>query len=174
MARTQIITPDGKKRNTSQYNRFSRMKQRCLNPSDKAYHNYGGRGIQICERWQDFQAFNADMGECPTPDHSLDRINNEGHYSCGKCEQCIANGWPPNYRWATDAEQRLNTRANAWLTKDGKTQTIFEWAKELGVSPGTLCSRRSRGLTDERVLASVQQRQPYQRRSRQFAPKTST
>lgn len=75
------------------------MKQRILNPNTKKFHNYGGRGITICDRWKDsFENFLADMGECPSKLLSIDRKDNNGNYEPGNC------------RWATSKEQRANQR----------------------------------------------------------------
>lgn len=73
------------------------MKQRCLNPKATGYHNYGGRGIIICERWMEFENFLSDMGERPEG-MSLDRINNDGNYE------------PSNCKWSTPKEQFKNSR----------------------------------------------------------------
>lgn len=89
------------------------MIQRCENENNSAYHRYGGRGIHICAGWRkSVDAFLADMGPKPTPDHSLDRKDNDGGYWCGKCDECTENGWPTNCRWATDAEQQANKKAD--------------------------------------------------------------
>jgi hypothetical protein len=75
------------------------MKQRCRNPNNPAYPSYGGRGITVCERWNSFENFYADMGPRPSPQHSIDRWpNNDGNYEPGNC------------RWATKSEQNENRR----------------------------------------------------------------
>lgn len=80
------------------YGVWQTMIKRCENGRAINYPHYGGRGIRVCERWRhDFAAFLKDVGERPTPQHSLDRINNDGHYE------------PGNVRWATRREQALNS-----------------------------------------------------------------
>lgn len=75
------------------------MRNRCYNKKGEKYKDYGGRGIKVCKRWlNSFENFYADMGLKPTPEHSLDRINNNGNYEPGNC------------RWATQSQQVGNTR----------------------------------------------------------------
>jgi len=96
---------------TAEYRAWHHAKQRCGNPRDKQYDDYGGRGIRMCDRWRgDFVAFIAEMGMKPSPAHSIDRIDNMQHYSCGNCPQCIAQGWLLNCRWATPQQQAHNRR----------------------------------------------------------------
>jgi hypothetical protein len=81
----------------SEYLTWYQMNRRCTDPTNPRFPRYGGRGISVCERWQSFRNFYADMGPRPSPDHSLDRINNDGSYS------------PDNCRWVTRLVQQHNS-----------------------------------------------------------------
>lgn len=96
------------------------MRNRCENPDNPSFHNYGGRGIAVDERWSDFANFYADMGQCPKG-HMLERIDNNGPY----CKE--------NCKWATGVEQHNNKRTNRMVTAFGRTQTIAQWSAETGI-----------------------------------------
>ena len=118
---------------TPEYHCWQAMRQRCCNADDKAYRNYGGRGIRVCERWKEsFERFLADMGPRPSPNHSIDRIDNDGDYK------------PSNCRWAVKIAQDNNRRTNHFVTHDGKTKTVAQWAKCLGIGYGVLYHRLSK------------------------------
>lgn len=92
------------RRLSSEYACWLAIKQRCLNPSNPAHKDYGARGIRICDEWRaDFDRFLKDVGCRPSLEHSIDRIDNDGHYE------------PTNVRWATKSEQQLNRRVSLRL-----------------------------------------------------------
>ena len=117
---------------TTTYKTWRSIKDRCFNPTQDNYKYYGGRGITVCERWLDkehgFENFLADMGEQPDG-LTLDRENSSGDYT------------PENCRWITQQEQCNNQRANHRVTYKGKTRTIAEWARFLGIHYCTLWAR---------------------------------
>jgi hypothetical protein len=103
-------------------------KGRCRNENNKDYHNYGGRGVQFCERWNDFNNFYEDMGERPDG-MQLDRKNVNGNYE------------PSNCRWATPEEQANNRRNSKLYTYHEKTQPLSGWAKDYNININTLENR---------------------------------
>lgn len=117
------------------------MLNRCYLPEEKAFANYGARGITVCDAWRNsFEAFLAYMGERPEG-MTLDRYpNGAGNYEPGNC------------RWATLRMQANNTRRNKILSFNGKSMTISDWAHELGLKARTLHARLSNGWTVERAL----------------------
>ncbi len=115
------------------------MLARCYKEHHKSYAHYGGRGIRVCEFLRT-SPVNLIMviGIRPTARHTLDREDNDGSYTCGQCAECFANGWPKNIRWATRKQQMRNTRKTRKITLNGRTQSVDDWADELGVSKGSL------------------------------------
>ena len=115
-------------RHTAEYRTWLSMLQRCKNPSSKSWHHYGGRGITVCEQWENFEAFYADMG--PRPDgHSLDRIDNDKGY------------YKENCRWATREQQCNNRRNNRMLSYGGETMSLAQWSRRIGISEMALSER---------------------------------
>lgn len=124
--------------NSPTYIRWLSMKRRCYYPKNVGYPNYGGRGIKVCDRWlgeHGFENFLVDMGEAPSREYSLDRIDVNGDYT------------PENCRWATWKEQSNNKRTNRKFTHNGRTHTVTEWCEELGLNLHGVFSRIHRGLT---------------------------
>jgi hypothetical protein len=121
------------------------MLQRCENPNDDNYSNYGGCGVAVAPRWQRFDNFLADMGERPAG-KSLDRYPNpDGNYE------------PHNCRWATPKEQSNNRRNNHILELNGQRHTITEWSAIVGMPATTLFNRLNSGWTVEQVLTTAKQ-----------------
>lgn len=115
---------------SSEYKTWRAIKARCLNPKNPAFHNYGGRGITICDRWlNSFENFLEDMGRKPSKNHSIDRINNNGNYELSNC------------KWSSKKEQSNNQRINKIVTYNEKTQTLRQWSEELKIDYNTLFSR---------------------------------
>ena len=141
------------------YEVWCNMRRRCLDPKNKSYKHYGGRGITVCERWLDFSNFYADMGDPPSPKHTLDRIDNNGGYC------------PSNCRWADTATQIRNRRTAFLITYNGVTQNLCDWAKQTGILPDTISSRiKLRGWTVGQALGY----EPRPSRSRFFSVDTSS
>lgn len=131
---------------SAEYRIWRGMKQRCLNPKDPRFHRYGGRGITVCDRWQEgFEFFYADMGAKPSNDHSIDRINNDGPYA------------PENCVWALAEQQYANrpappnSRSIEW---NGKKATLAEWAIQTGVKRKTLAERLRTGWAIGKALTT--------------------
>lgn len=135
-----------------EYLSWKSMKARCLSPTATNYHNYGGRGIKICERWIEkpngFQNFLDDMGKRPEG-CTLDRINSNGDYC------------PENCRWADWKTQGSNRRGVATIEYKGKTHSLKEWSTELGLPYKVLVQRRYYNWDVKRMFE-----QPIRKRSK--------
>lgn len=129
------------------------MNNRCYNPKDIGYHNYGGRGIKVCKKWHTFQPFYDDMIEGYESGLTIERINVNKGYS------------PSNCKWATIEEQSTNRRNNRRLTIDGETKTVTEWAKEIGVDHSVIRNRLKYGWSHKDAVFGKPegQRHPHQK-----------
>lgn len=136
-----------KGKETKAYKAWSSMRERCLQPSHPAWKWYGGRGITICDRWNEFKRFYEDMGD-PAPGMSLDRIDNDKGYG------------PENCRWATWHEQARNRSNNKILTWNNKTKSVTEWAIETGINRTILFRRLNEGWSVERTLTQKPRKSP--------------
>lgn len=129
-----------------EYRAWCAMRKRCENPRDGSFMRYGGRGINVCERWREsFEAFFDDMGPRPSAGHSIDRIDNNGPYAPGNC------------RWATRSQQmrnrnRFRSKPRHLVTFRGRTMGIVEWSGEFGWSRHIIESRLRNGWTVERTM----------------------
>jgi len=113
---------------TKEYIIWRRMIQRCTDINDKAYHNYGGRGITVCDRWREsFQNFLDDMGECPDG-CSIERIDNNNGYNPDNCE------------WATSHKQHRNMRTNVWVVLHGESMIMADAIRLLSMNKTTVYS----------------------------------
>lgn len=137
-----VVTKHGME-GTYVYKCWQSMKSRCNDPRNTEYQHYGGRGISVCESWNNsFSNFLSDMGEPPTASHTLDRRDFNGNYCKDNC------------RWATRTEQNRNTRRNLYLTLNGETKTAAEWAEITGICAATIGQRKKRGWSDEDTLTT--------------------
>lgn len=122
---------------------WSSMKARCYNPNHISFCRYGERGIRVCASWiSDFSTFYRDMGPRPSPKHSMERRDNNGHYE------------PSNCYWATVKQQARNRRTNVNLTFNGVTMCVLDWDYHLGLGPETVRQRLKRGWTVEKALTT--------------------
>lgn len=131
------------------YDVWSAMRKRCENPADPAYGRYGGRGITVCKRWASFVNFLADMGDRPTPKHSIERVDNSAGYSKRNC------------RWALAPEQVKNRRNTRRVTIGERTETLMDWCREYGADYFVAYSRiRSGWGPVEAMTTPVRGRKP--------------
>lgn len=134
---------DGDAKKLKLYGVWNTMKSRCNRPTSAAYKRYGGRGISICNEWKEsYQAFKRwALMAGYREGLSIDRINNNGSYC------------PENCRWITMSKQSENKRSNIWLTHNGQTHIISQWAKILSVPSGRLFHRYHRGFSVDIILS---------------------
>lgn len=121
---------------TLEHRIWNGMLTRCRNPNATEFHNYGGRGITVCDRWtRSFENFFNDMGSIPSGKHSIDRYpDKNGNYEPGNC------------RWATSKEQGRNTRRNRTIWFKGKDRLLVEICEMTGIRHATIRYRAARNL----------------------------
>lgn len=124
------------------HNRWKSMRSRCNQKNSKSYPRYGGRGITICEEWNDFEAFLRDMSECPGDGWTLERKDSDGNYE------------PSNCKWATRKEQNRNTSRTHLLEFRGESRCVGEWSEILGLDVQTILSRLRRGWDVDKSLGT--------------------
>lgn len=135
-------------RASPEYNTWVHMIQRCHNSNNKDYKNYGGRGIYVCDLWRgSFEAFLFMVGKRPNLTDTIERIDTNQGYE------------PGNVRWASRAEQNVNTRSNVKLTIDNETKTVSEWSRDsrCSVSMFTIYKRLNRGWDSEKAVFTPSQ-----------------
>jgi hypothetical protein len=126
---------------TPEYIVWCGMIQRCTDPQSTNYNDYGGRGIIITPQWRSsFEQFLHDMGSRPSKSHTIERKDNDGPYS------------PENCYWATRGEQNRNTRRTHFITFQGKTLFMTDWAIMTGIPRSCIKLRLKRKWTIERAL----------------------
>lgn len=124
------------------YNIWALMKQRCTNPNTERYSIYGGRGIKVCDEWQEFKPFMEWANKNGyKKSASIDRIDPDGNYEPGNC------------RWATSKEQANNTRANVNIAYMSETHTASEWSELTGIKLCTILKRYHSGWSIPDILS---------------------
>lgn len=126
---------------TNLYGLWSTLKARCLSVNDSSYKRYGAKGVTVCDKWLSFEGFFEDMGNRPTPIHTIDRIDNKKGYSKENC------------RWATYKEQANNRSTNRKIEAFGQIKNLGEWAEECGLSKECLKHRLDSGWPIEKAIA---------------------
>ena len=134
------------------YNTWAAMKDRCTNKNHRNFDIYGGNGVRVCDRWMRFKNFLEDMGEKPSPRHTLDRIDSKGDYE------------PTNCRWADSFVQGQNTSRVKRIEINGETKCLNEWCRYYQLNRSTVKSRVRAGRSIEDALTTPVQQDGRTRR----------
>jgi hypothetical protein len=130
------------KTRTPMYRTWLGIRGRCLNSNATNYKWYGGRGITMCDRWNSFEAFLGDMGERPSPEMTLDRIDNDGPYS------------PENCRWAHRLDNARNRPQAHKIAIRGEVKSLGEWLTIYKMSRSGYQGRRKKGWTPIQAITT--------------------
>lgn len=130
---------DGKKQQSRTYSSWMSMRRRCCDPKMDSYPHYGGRGIVVCDRWDSFENFLEDMGECPDG-FSIERNDVNGNYT------------PKNCKWILLEEQAFNRNNSVLVEIDGQKMLMTHAARIAGISPGSMSIRLRSGVTGKDLL----------------------
>lgn len=156
--RTHGMRRDKNGKTTREYNIWSNMVFRIESITSIQFKDYGGRGIQICEHLRQFEGFFSVLGPSPSNEYSIDRINHNGNYSCGTCDECVKNDWPLNVRWADKWIQAANKRNNRNITASGETYHLAEWSRRRQIDRIKIHNRLKLGWTPEEALEFIPRR----------------
>lgn len=130
---------------TKTYRSWKSMWDRCRNPANVKFQNYGGRGIDVCDEWKDFSRFFGDMGDRPDG-ATLDRVNSDLGYCAENC------------RWSTVLQQANNSRTNRIVTANGESHTVTEWARITGLAESAIRYRLRAGWSEEDAVLTPKMR----------------
>lgn len=137
---------------TPEYKIWKGIRKRCFCPKAANNGSYQGKGITMCDGFKrSVRHFVSTVGKRPEG-YEIDRIDNDGHYSCGECDHCKEQGWTMNLRWTTHKENCKNKGNNRFITFQGKTQTIGEWQDETGIHHMVIHRRIRSGWSVKRAL----------------------
>lgn len=137
----------------SLYQTWFAIIKRCKNPSATGWHLYGGRGIDVCDRWLSFDNFVSDMGPRPSPEHTVDRVDVDGNYA------------PDNCRWASRLEQAANRRNNVSFVRDGVRYVAAEVAHAYGIQCQLVAQRARKGKTFAEIVSRHHLEPGYDKRA---------
>jgi hypothetical protein len=116
------------------------MWSRCTNPKVERYLQYGGRGIAVCDRWINFEQFFQDMGDLPTPNHSIGRKDNNRNYEPDNCE------------WETRKQQANNTSRSSYIECDGEKMTVSQWAEKIKMLYATISQQKHASMPINKIM----------------------
>lgn len=145
---SELLAKRNTKHNLSdcpEYKTWKDMRSRCRSPRNKEFHNYGGRGIRTCTRWDNFDGFYSDMGSCPEGG-TIERLDVNGNYE------------PSNCVWASRTVQANNKRSTVRLTINGETRSLSEWAKHYGVEISKASYRHRAGMAVDAIFSTADHR----------------